>query len=588
MAEIRKRKTRMYEPWGYQDENNYQGAETILDNELESFFAGTSYNKDDNKIYFTNKDGETKAELDVSEFVKSDSIIEKTEYADGILKIYFTNGDIITIDLSELLDENEFKDGLIVDNHEVKVLIDSTGEPYLSVSENGVKISGVDAAIQVETDRATAAEEALDAKIDAETARATSAETALDEKIDAEIARATSAETALDEKIDAETARAESAETALQTAIEAEGQRAQDAEQALDEKIDQEIADRIADVDAEETRAKAREDEIETALNAEKTRATQTEQGLDHRIDLVNDELDSEESRAQAAEQELRTLLTNEIADRKADVDEEEARAKAAEEVLQNAIEAEEARATSAETSLQAAIEAEGQRAQDAEHALDEKIDAEEARATSAETELQDAIEAESQRAQDAEQTLDEKIDAEEARALSAETALLDALDELGVNKFDDVEYDSSAKTINFYAEGDLVKNLDATPFIKDGMIDRVYIDHDTQELVIVWNTESGTEETRISLSEIFNPDEYYTKDEVDAIETSLDEKIAALRTSLNNEVTRATTKEEELENNDIASGSIASDATVSITKNNGDVITFTSAEQINLEAGEF
>jgi hypothetical protein len=314
---------------------------------------------------------------------------------------------------------------------------------------------------------------------------------------------------------------------------------------------------------------------------------------------LVNDELDSEESRAQAAEQELRTLLTNEIADRKADVDEEEARAKAAEEALQNAIEAEEARATSAETALQAAIEAESQRAQNAEQVLDEKIDAEEARATSAETELQDAIEAESQRAQDAEQAIDEKIDqeiadrtadvdAEEARALSAETALLDAIDELGVNKFDDVEYDSSAKTINFYAEGDLVKSLDATPFIMSGMIERVYIDHDTEELVIVWSTESGTEETRISLSEIFNPDEYYTKDEVDAIETSLDEKIAALRTSLNNEVTRATTKEEELENNDIASGSIASDATVSITKNNGDVITFTSAEQINLEAGEF
>jgi hypothetical protein len=267
---------------------------------------------------------------------------------------------------------------------------------------------------------------------------------------------------------------------------------------------------------------------------------------------LVNDELDSEESRAQAAEQELRTLLTNEIADRKADVDEEEARAMAAEEALQNAIEAEEARAESAETALQAAIEAEGQRAQDAEH------------------------------------TLDAKIDAETARATSAETALLDALDELGTNKFDDVEYDSSAKTINFYAEGDLVKSLDATPFIMSGMIERVYIDHDTEELVIVWRTESGTEETRISLSEIFNPEDYYTKDEIDTIEATLDEKIAALRTSLNNEITRATTKEEELENNDIASGSIASDATISITKNNGDVITFTSADEINIEAGEF
>ena len=63
------KKTRMYEPWGYQEENNYQGEETILENDLNSFFADTSYNKDDNKIYFTNKDGETKASLDVSEFV---------------------------------------------------------------------------------------------------------------------------------------------------------------------------------------------------------------------------------------------------------------------------------------------------------------------------------------------------------------------------------------------------------------------------------------------------------------------------------------------------------------------------------------
>ena len=504
-----KRKTRMYEPWGYQEENNYQGGETILDNDLESFFAGTSYNKDDNKIYFTNKDGETKASLDVSEFVKSDSIIDHTEYKDGILKIYFTNGDVISIDLSELLDENEFKDGLIVDDHVIKVLIDSTGEPYLSVSEDGVKISGVDAAIQVETDRATAAEEALDAKIDDEIARATSAETALDEKIDAEIARATSAE------------------TALQNAIDAEATRAQEAEADLQAALDQEIADRIADVDAEETRAKAAEQALQTALTNEITRATQTEQQLNHRIDMVNDELDSEESRAQAAEQELRTLLTNEIAERKADVDEEEARAKAAEQALQDAIDAEEARATSAETALQEAIDDEETRATEAEAGLQAAIDAEVARATSAETDLQAAIEAEGQRAQDAEAALDEKIDdavsaltdaieAEETRAKGVEADLQNQINNLGNDKFDDAVYDSSAKTINFYAEGVVVATIDATDFIKDGMIDRVYIDNETQELVIVWNAASGKDETRIPLSSIFNPDNYYTKDEID------------------------------------------------------------------------
>lgn len=70
--------------------------------------------------------------------------------------------------------------------------------------------------------------------------------------------------------------------------------------------------------------------------------------------------------------------------------------------------------------------------------------------------------------------------------------------------------------------------------------------------------------------------------------ETSLSDRIAALRQSLNEEIERATAKETELEGMDIVSGNIASDATISVTKNNGDIITFNSAEQIDLEAGEF
>ena len=32
----------MYEPWGYQDQNDYQGAGAILENDLDSFFAEVS------------------------------------------------------------------------------------------------------------------------------------------------------------------------------------------------------------------------------------------------------------------------------------------------------------------------------------------------------------------------------------------------------------------------------------------------------------------------------------------------------------------------------------------------------------------
>ena len=511
-----KRRTRMYEPWGYRDENNYESSEIIHENDLESFFSGVNYNKDDNKIHFQNKDGEEVASLDVNEFVKSDSIIDHTEYKDGILSIYFTNGDVVNIDLTELLDENEFKDGLIVNDHVVKVLIDGESDDYLSVGENGVKVAGVKA------------------DIEAEEARATSAETALDEKIDDEIARATSAETALDTKIDDEISRANEAEA------------------ALDEKIDQEITDRAADVDAEEIRA------------------TGAENALSNRVNALNDELDAEESRAQAAEQELSTRLTTEIAERKADVDEEEARAKAAEQALQGAIDDEKARAEAAEQALGDKIDQEI-----ADRIAD--VDAEEARATSAETALQAAIEAEGQRAQDAEAALDEKIDVEEARAYSAETELAEGIEILGSVKFDEVVYDSSAKTITFYAEGNVKGEIDTTDFVKDGMISDVKIEDG--KLKIIFNTDSGKEEIDIPLTDIFNPENYYDKDAIDGIVSGISEEISteaatraendeALSQSIDAEKTRAEAKETALQ-----------------TSIETEVTTARAAEQANAEA---
>ena len=52
------------------------------------------------------------------------------------------------VNISSLLAEAEFKDGLVVnDKGEVKVKIDSTSESFLTVGENGVKLSGVQGAI---------------------------------------------------------------------------------------------------------------------------------------------------------------------------------------------------------------------------------------------------------------------------------------------------------------------------------------------------------------------------------------------------------------------------------------------------------
>lgn len=90
---------------------------------------------------------------------------------------------------------------------------------------------------------------------------------------------------------------------------------------------------------------------------------------------------------------------------------------------------------------------------------------------------------------------------------------------------FGAVNYDSSTKHINFYNEstgGTVLAYVDATDFVKDGMVDNVEIKDVTISgesvtcLVITFNTDSGKQEIDIPISEIFDASNYYTKTEVD------------------------------------------------------------------------
>lgn len=82
--------------------------------------------------------------------------------------------DLITIDLEDFVLEAEFKDGLSVESHEVRVKIDGDSESFLSVSEKGVKVSGVEEAIankvNESADKLTEKDTELDGKIEAEAA----------------------------------------------------------------------------------------------------------------------------------------------------------------------------------------------------------------------------------------------------------------------------------------------------------------------------------------------------------------------------------------------------------------------------------
>lgn len=82
---------------------------------------------------------------------------------------------------------------------------------------------------------------------------------------------------------------------------------------------------------------------------------------------------------------------------------------------------------------------------------------------------------------------------------------------------FKSVEYDSVEKKINFKDENnEVVGYVDATDFVKDGMVNEVRVD-ENNNLVITFNTDSGKETISVSLGNVFEPANYYTKNEIEA-----------------------------------------------------------------------
>lgn len=85
----------------------------------------------------------------------------------------------------------------------------------------------------------------------------------------------------------------------------------------------------------------------------------------------------------------------------------------------------------------------------------------------------------------------------------------------------DAVKYNSTTHYVEFYngtTAGTKVFGYDASPFLIDGMVDNVEITDisGTTYLVVSFNTDAGKQDIEIPVSEIFDADEYYTKDEID------------------------------------------------------------------------
>lgn len=123
-------------------------------------------------------------------------------------------------------------------------------------------------------------------------------------------------------------------------------------------------------------------------------------------------------------------------------------------------------------------------------------------------------------------------------------SAVTQAISEAVSGYADSVLYNSQSKYIEFYHNGTggtKVYELNASDFVIDGMIDDVRIEtiSGVSYLVIDFNTASGKEDIQIPLTDIFDPSNYYTKTEVDAIASGKADTSTVQ--SLNNVVTAHT-----------------------------------------------
>jgi len=93
--------------------------------------------------------------------------------------------------------------------------------------------------------------------------------------------------------------------------------------------------------------------------------------------------------------------------------------------------------------------------------------------------------------------------------------------------------YNSDETELTFYHDDTVICSIDASDFIVDGMVSSVTIDTQTDELVIIFNEDAGSKEIRLSLTQIFDPSNYYDKDTIDARDSATTAALTDLNSRL-------------------------------------------------------
>ena len=410
-------------------------------------------------------------------------------------------------------------------------------------------ISGLTDDLADEIARATAAESGLSADIDA-----------LDVRLDNEISRAASEEQRIENKLDTEIARAEGAESGLTTALNDEIARST----AKDIEHDAFISGLTNNLQSEILRAVARENAIDDKVDAEVLRSSQKDLAHDNAITELTDSIAREATLARTNEAAIDAKIDQEIVDRIAaddqlvdTVNSETRRALAAESAITLVLSDEITRSTNKDTEHDnrisantVSINAEIARATNIEGALRSEINAETSARTSADNALiqrvtavevgkADKSEVYTKTESDAKYATKEGVSGDCYTKAQTDTLLNQRAEKaLAVAT---AEYVSANKIINFKnISGSVISSIDATPFLIDGMLDSVSIVNNN--LVFVWNTDSGKQTVSIPLTDIFNPNNYYNKTQSDALLATKLDATAYTPSDLSNYYTKSET----------------------------------------------
>lgn len=159
-------KYRMYEPYGYEDNSNYISKKDQIERELQQNrindckeFASVEYDTTLKAFVFKNVKNQVRGYAYMADIIPSDLIADayyNTESKN--LVITFVNGKTVNIPLDDLIDVVEAGDGIKNVDGKFYINLAENCERFLTVDENGLKLSGVQDAIDAERDRAISAE----------------------------------------------------------------------------------------------------------------------------------------------------------------------------------------------------------------------------------------------------------------------------------------------------------------------------------------------------------------------------------------------------------------------------------------------